>query len=336
MRIGIIGAGLMGSTHAAAWLVTGSDIVGVSAQPLEEAEGLSQQYGAKVYSSLDVMIPDVDVVDICTPTHLHYEMVLKAARARKHIVCEKPLARSVVQGQEMVRFCHEMGVKLMLAHVVRFFPEYVQAKKAVQDGLVGDVAVVRLGRKSFQPKKAHDNWYVDFEKSGGIMMDLMIHDFDYARWVAGDVDSVFAKSISHSSLNATIDHGLVILTHKSGAISHIEGSWAYPPSMFVTDFEIAGTEGLLTHHSAESSPLAVYLKDKGQLKSADVAVPASPLSEDPYTTEIKAFHNYILHDAPIPVQAGDGLAALQIAEAAIESAKSGKPIQLDSLIEVAL
>ncbi len=336
MRIGIIGTGFMGSTHAAAWKTAGAVISGVTAQPLAEAEGLAKQYGAKIYPSLEAMLPEIDVVDICTPTHLHYEMILQAAEAGKPIVCEKPLCRTVEQAREAVRFCHSRGVKLMVAHVVRFFPEYVQAKKAVMDGMIGKVGVIRLGRKSFQPKKAQDNWYVDFEKSGGIMMDLMIHDFDYARWIAGDVETVFAKSILHSSINAGFDHGLVILTHKSGAISHIEGSWAYPAPMFVTDFEIAGSAGLLTHHSMDTAPISVYLKEKGAKDEGYVAVPASPLSEDPYTTEIKAFYRHLVDQSPLPVKAGDGLAAVQIAVAAIESAKTGKPIHIESLSEVQL
>ena len=333
MRVGIVGAGAMGSTHAAAWVETDVCVAGFVAKPPESARALADQCASRVYPTLEAMLPDVDVVDICAPTHLHFEMTLQAAAAGKHVICEKPLARTVAQGQEMIAACQQAGVKLLVGHVVRFFPEYALAKQTVESGSIGKPAVVRLKRLVFQPRKADDNWFVDFEKSGGMMMDLMIHDFDYARWVAGDVTTVYAKSILSRRPDASVDHGLAILTHKSGAISHVEGSWAYPPPTFRTAFEIACERGLLAHDSAATAPITVYAHKQGE-SGGDVPLPASPLAESPYTTEIKAFFNAIAHDAPVPVSAADGLAAVQIALAAIESAQRGVPIDLAPLPEV--
>ena len=90
MKIGIVGAGFMGTTHAAGWADTPATIVGFAAETSQEANSLAKRYETNVYSSLDEMLSDVDVVDICSPTHLHYEMALKAAEAGKHIICEKP------------------------------------------------------------------------------------------------------------------------------------------------------------------------------------------------------------------------------------------------------
>ena len=261
-------------------------------------------------------------------------MVLLAAQAGKDIVCEKPLARTVAQGQEMIAACTKAGVRLYVAHVVRFFPEYVQAKAQVDAGAIGDPAVLRFTRGSFQPKKATDNWFVDFEKSGGMMLDLMIHDLDYARWVAGDVQTVFAKKLSSSHPEAGVDHGLAILTHKSGAISHVEGSWAYPPPMFRTKFEIAGSNGLIQQDSGKTAALSLHHYQVKDGDVPDVALPSSPLSEDPYTTQIKAFYDSLVNDTAVPVTGADGLAALQIALAAIESAESGQPVHLTPLPEV--
>ncbi len=334
MRVGIVGAGAMGMTHAAAWPATPAEVVGVVAKTPELARPLAECYPCRVYPSLAALLPDVDIVEICTPTYLHHEMVLQAAAAGKHVICEKPLARTVAQGQEMIAACKRAGVKLLVGHVIRFFPEYVLAKKTVDSGRIGRPAVIRLERHVFQPRKADDNWFVDFEKSGGMMMDLMIHDFDYARWIAGDVTSVYAKSILSQDPRAPVDHGLAILTHKGGAISHVEGSWAYPPPTFQTAFDIACERGLLVHDSGATAPITVYAH--GQAESAgDVPLPASPLAESPYTTEIKAFYNAIANDVPAPVTAADGLAAVQIALAAIESAQRGVPVDLTPLPEVA-
>lgn len=333
MKVGIVGVGFMGATHAAGWANTPASIAGFLASTPDSARPLAKQYNAQIYPDFDSMLAQVDVVDICTPTHLHYEMVLKAAAAGKQIVCEKPLALTVAQGQEMIAACRAAGVKLLVAHVVRFFPEYAGAKAAVDNGDIGRPAVIRLTRGTFRPKKATDNWFVDVEKSGGMMLDLMIHDFDYARWIADEVESVFAKNITSVRPDATVDYGLAILTHQNGAISHVEGSWAYPPPLFRTRFEIAGDDGLLEFDSGRTAAIGVHLH-RQSLDAPDVPLPGSPLNESPYTTQLKAFYNALAHNAPVPVTAVDGLVALQIARAAIVSAQTGVAVRLDPLPEV--
>ena len=181
MRVGIAGAGFMGRTHAAAWAETEARIVGITAETPDQARDLADQCGARAYPTLEAMLADVEVLDVCTPTHLHEEMVLQAAEAGKHVICEKPLARTMDQCRAMIAACQKAGVKLLVAHVVRFFPEYSLAKAAVERGEIGRPGVLRLARGSFRPKKPIGNWFLDFEKSGGIMLDLMIHDFDYSR-----------------------------------------------------------------------------------------------------------------------------------------------------------
>jgi predicted dehydrogenase len=333
MKIGIAGTGFMGSTHAAGWVETLATLAGFVSQTPAHAQTLAAQYGVQVYPDFATMLAEVDVVDICTPTHLHHEMVLAAAAAGKHIICEKPLARTIEQGQEMIAACEQAGVKLLVAHVVRFFPEYAQAKATVERGDIGQPAVMRLTRGTFRPKKALDNWFVDFEKSGGMMMDLMIHDFDYARWVAGEVESVFAKNISSRHPQAPIDYGLAILTHRNGTLTHVEGSWAYPPPLFRTRLEIAGADGWLEFDSGKTAAIGLHLQQT-PTETPDVPLPSSPLSESPYTSQLKDFYAALVNDTPIPVTAADGLAAVQIALAAIESAQTGKAVRLESLAEV--
>lgn len=331
MRIGIIGAGAMGGTHAAAWAEVGAPAVAFVAADQQHARSLAERYGATVYPDLASLLPHIDALDICTPTHLHHDMAMQAAAAGKHIICEKPLARSIAEGQEMIRACRQAGVKLLVGHVVRFFPEYVRAKQAIEAGEVGRVAVIRLRRNVFRPRKASDNWFIDFEKSGGMILDLMIHDFDCARWLAGEVTTVYCKHIG-SPTRAPGDHGLAILSHANGALSHIEGSWAYPPPTFRTQFEIAGSEGLLLHDSAATAPIGIFRQQAGGDDAGDVPVPASPLLENPYTTQLRAFYDHLCYDAPAPLTAEDGLAALQIALAAIQSTQTGEPVQLQTQV----
>jgi len=333
MKVGIVGAGFMGTTHAAAWAKTPAETVGFTAETHQEAGALAERYNAKVYSSVEAMLPDVDVLDICSPTHLHHEMALKAASAGKHIVCEKPLARTTKQAQEIVNACRKAGVQLLVAHVVRFFPEYALAHSAMVEGQIGKPAVIRLHRGSYRPKKPAGNWFLDEEKSGGILMDLMIHDYDYARWVAGEVESVSARRVTKLHPDAPIDYGLVILSHRSGALSHIAGSWAYPPPTFRTHLEIAGDRGLIEFDSDNTAPIQnLILKTSGS-DAPDVALPSSPVSESPYTTQIKEFYSALADGKGARVSATDGLVAVQIAEAALQSAHTGQPVKLESLIE---
>jgi myo-inositol 2-dehydrogenase / D-chiro-inositol 1-dehydrogenase len=333
MKIGIVGAGFMGTTHAAGWADTPATIVGFTAETQQESHSLAKHYGTNVYASLEEMLPEVDVVDICSPTHLHYEMALQAAAAGKHIVCEKPLARTTRQAREILTACRKAGIQLLVAHVVRFFPEYALAHSAVMEGQIGKPGVIRLHRGSYRPKKPAGNWFLDEVKSGGILMDLMIHDYDYARWVAGDVESVSARRVTQRHPDAPVDYGLVILSHRSGALSHIAGAWAYPPPTFHTHLEIAGDRGLIEFDSDGTAPIQnLILKTSGS-NAPDVALPSSPVSESPYTTQIKEFYGALAEGKPARLSASDGLAAVQIAEAALESAHTGQPVKLQPIPE---
>ena len=332
MRIGIVGVGFMGTTHAAGWAETPAQIAGFTAETNKEAGALAERYQAKVYASFDDMLAEVDVVDICSPTHLHHEMALKAAAAGKHVVCEKPLARTTAQAREIVDACQEAGVQLLVAHVVRFFPEYALAYQAVTEGQIGKPGVIRLHRGSYRPKKPAGNWFLDEEKSGGILMDLMIHDYDYACWIAGEVESVAARRITEAHPDAPLDYGLVILTHRSGALSHVSGAWAYPPPTFRTKLEIAGDRGLIEFDSESTAPIQNLIL-KTENGAPDVGLPSSPVSESPYTTQLKEFYRALTGGEEPRVTAADGFLAVQIAEAALESARSGQPVTLQPRTE---
>jgi len=333
-KVGILGAGFMGSTHAEAWLHTDASIYACTSKNEEQLKQFSKKYHAKIFPDLKSMLPEVDIVDICVPTYLHHKMVLMAAEAGKAIICEKPLSLTVDEGVQMVKACRAAGVKLLVGHVVRFFSEYAAARARVLAGEAGNIAVLRLSRAAFQPFNEYENWYVDIMKSGGMIQDLMIHDIDYARWVAGDVVKVFAKNISLSTdSKAPFDHAMAILTHANGVITHLEGSWAMPKPIFRTSIEIGGSAGLIRYDSESATPINIALH-KNVEDNDSVGLPGMPMTESPYTTQIKEFYDAISNDAPTRVSAEDGLAAVQIARAAIESAKTGRAVEVPPLKEV--
>ncbi|MHB8625273.1 MAG: Gfo/Idh/MocA family protein [Aggregatilineales bacterium] len=329
MRVALIGAGTMGTTHAEGWAHTDAQLVGVVATDRGRAESLAGQYGTTVYDSLDAILPNADVIDVCVPTHLHREFVERAAGAKKHVLCEKPIARTHADGEAMIAACNKAGVRLFIDMTTRFFPEYRSARNLVISGEIGKPAVVRLTRVAYKPQKTTDNWFVDYAKSGGPLLDLMIHDYDFARWIAGDVERVYARNVSASDPNAEGDYAQVLLRFRSGAIGHIEGGWVYPPPLFRRKIDIACEQGLIEWESDNSAPLVSHIKAEAGA-AAEVGLPLSPLLEDPYTTAIKHFYDALTHDKPFDVTLADALAALDIALAAIESAQSGKPVTLPS------
>jgi predicted dehydrogenase len=162
-----------------------------------------------------------------------------------------------------------------------------------------------------------------------MMLDLMIHDYDYARWLSGDVKRVYAKSVRSEDPNSAGDYALVTLRFMDGTIAHVEGGWAYPPGFFRTSIDIAGTEGLIEWSSDDAETMQIHLTHPPQVEADEVAVPSAKAADSPFTKQLRHFYDCIEnHSEPI-VTAQDALSALEIGLAAIESAKTGKPIILN-------
>ena len=331
MRIGIVGAGTMGQVHAQAWLEAGAQVVAAHSASLESALGLAAQYGARVCSSLAELIEHVDVVDLCVPTHLHQAMTLEAANAGKHIICEKPMALDLGDARAMIQACDQAGVRLFIAHVARFFPQYRAARDAVQSGQIGNLGVMRLKRAAYQPRVSGENWFLDSTKSGGMVLDLMVHDFDYARWIGGPVARVFAKSARASRIDSPTDYALVTLEFESGAMAQIEGGWAYPAGVFRTGFDLAGSSGLIEWSSDNTNTIKSFLEPTNA-STAEVGLPLSILAEDPYVTQIKHVKHALETGTEFLVTPIEALEALRIGLAAKRSLETGRSILISEVI----
>jgi predicted dehydrogenase len=332
--VGVVGAGVMGETHLAAWTAEGVPAI-VFNRDAARGSALAGRFGARVARSFDELLEHAAVVDICTVTDSHAELAIGAAGAGRHVICEKPLARTLEDGDRIVAACARAGVELFVAHVVRFFPEYELAKRLVAEGAIGDPAVLRLKRASFRPDETTRPWLFEATQSGGMVVDLMIHDFDYARWIAGDVVSVQCRSVSAERPALEVDHAFALLTHASGAISHVTGSWAYARPTFRTSLEIAGSRGLIEHDSESSRPIVAYVYPRASGGAQAVGLPASPVREDPYCLELREFRRAIVEGTPARVTALDGLEALRIALAAEESARTGRVLRLGATAAIA-
>ncbi|WP_411130442.1 Gfo/Idh/MocA family protein [Streptomyces sp. x-19] len=337
LHIGLLGAGAIARSHLDGWLELGAT-VSVHSRG-DSAERLAAEYAALGHdvtaTTLDELLARCRAVDICTPTATHKELARTAIAAGKHVVCEKPLALTVEDAQEIVAAAEAAGVRLQPAHVVRYFPAYAAMRQAVHQRELGDLAVLRFTRSSARPRWAP--WLGDPAQSGGVIMDFMLHDLDIARWVAGDVVRVHALTRGTERLaDAQAGHGTdapaevvaatVVLTHASGALTHVAGLWGLPDQPFRTTFHIAGSDGVLRHDSAAAPGFRITAQDA---RAAHDGIPSTPMAESPYLSQLREFAA-AWDDATVTprVAAQDGIEAVRLARAAIESSRTGHAVEL--------
>jgi predicted dehydrogenase len=276
-----------------------------------------------VADSLDDLLAAVDIVDVVVPTPAHAAVVRAALAAGKHVVSEKPLARTDADADDLVAQAADAGLQLYPAHVVRWFPAYRRLHDAVTTGLLGDLAVLRFSRSGAFPTRVA--WFGDPAQSGGIVMDQMIHDLDIARWVAGPVTRVSAVTVRAGDDAHPVEAAHVLLTHASGAITHVAGLWGPQHLAFSTEYSVTGTLGSLSHSSlAEEDTRA----DLATPAAVDGFLPPVDPDEDPYALELADFVA-AFDGGPLPrVSAADGAVALHIANAALASIESGQPVEV--------
>lgn len=199
VKVALLGAGFMGSMHSACYQnIPNAKVVAVVDIRKDKAREQAEKHGAKVYSSVNTVLKsdDVDMVDICLPTYMHCKFTLKAAKAGKHVLTEKPMSHKLREADKMVKAVHEAGVKFMCAHVIRFWPEYQLLKQYVDEKRLGKLLVLSLQRISPKPTWTWENWIVKGDLSGGAVADLHVHDADFVRYLCGEpkgVDCVIAQ-----------------------------------------------------------------------------------------------------------------------------------------------
>lgn len=326
-RVGLIGAGGISRVHADAWRALG--VTGFVTS-LAGAEELAAEYGFEVVSDVDELIERVDVVDIVTPSSAHAELALKAISRGRHVICEKPLAATSAEATVLLRAASEAGVRLFPAHVVRYMAEYQRIKAGIDAGRIGQPAVQRFSRAGAAPEAG---WFFSEANGGGVIRDLMIHDIDQALWFAGPVLSVYAVQNP-----PTVDDRVpapvsahVVLTHASGVISHVHGSWVAPGMPFRTSVEAAGSDGRLRYDSAEDH--ALRTDAAAASVTSDYLPPMSP-RESPYFAELADFLSALDEQRDARVTPSDGVAAVAVAEAAYMSIVTGAPVSMSDAQEV--
>jgi len=326
-RIAIVGAGGMGAVHAASCLrLPDVTVAWVADRDAARAESLAAKLGARATTREEEAIAaaDVDAVIVAVPTPFHRPVTELAAAHAKHVFCEKPIARTVEDAEAMVAACQTAGVRLMIGHVVRFFRDYARIKTMLDEGVIGQVGVVRASRVNVYPG-ADRAWYADLERTGGLVVDMMIHDLDTLRWYFGEVERVFAHGLSYTPHQPTTDYALALLRFANGVIAHVEASWAH--TRFRTAIELAGEHGTIRHDSDKTAAIRIERTARGDDAGRSWGT-SSPVAEGPNQAELRHFLDRLQDGAPFLIEGEEAIRALDLALAVLESIRTGRPVYL--------
>lgn len=247
MKVGVLGAGFMGGTHARAYAkIAGVQVAAISSRNLEKARKLTDEVGGNPTTDDLAIIgdPAIDAVSIALPTHLHKPMVLAALQAGKHVLLEKPFALNVADCEEMITAWKQSGRFLMIGQTLHFWPEYVALIDFVHSGRLGRPISAVASRLSQRP--AWSSWFTEVDKSGGAVLDLMVHDLDALNWLFGDPKSVYARG--QKSEHGMWDHLLTIVDY-GGASGVIEASELLPAGYpFSMSLSVLCEKGRVEYH----------------------------------------------------------------------------------------
>lgn len=331
LRVGIIGLGRIGKIHGKNLMQLEDAEVVMASDPDEKARAFGQALGIpQVVASFDPIFaePTIQAVIICSPTDTHFECIVKAAAAGQHIFCEKPVDMTVEAIQSILDIVNRAEVKLQVGFNRRFDVHFARIRSLVEAGQVGDTHILKITSRDPGPPPIS---YI--ERSGGLFLDMTIHDFDMARFIVGsEVKEVFAlgRVRVDPAIGAAgdVDTAIVNLTFEDGTIATIDNSrkatYGYDQRL-----EIFGAKGM--------AHIANQLADSHVLYNAEGI--HQPLLLDffleryreAYQAEIRAFVTAILADKPVPVDGQDALMATKIGMAAWRSVRENRPVALSEI-----
>src|SRR3954466_8465967 len=331
-RIAVIGVGRIGSMHAdlLARRVPGASVSVVYDARAESARGVGASLGVPVAGSIDEVLtaPDVDAVAICTTTDTHADLIVEAARAGKAIFCEKPVSLDLETVDRALTAVGEAGVPFQIGFNRRFDPAHASVREAVAAGRVGAPHLVRITSRDPAPPP------IDYVRvSGGIFLDMTIHDFDMARYLTGsEVVEVFARGavrVDPGFADAgDVDTAMVMLVHENGCLTSIDNSrravYGYDQRV-----EVFGSEGM----AASENPLEYSAIIRTSEGTREPTLPYFYLERytASYVREWEAFVAALADGAPPPVTTADARAPLVIGLAAWRSVRENRPVRVEEV-----
>jgi UDP-N-acetylglucosamine 3-dehydrogenase len=304
----IIGAGNIAKSHVEAYKkMPDVRIKTIVDKELAQAKKLAKTIDSIASSSIDDVLNDseIDAVDICLPSFLHMDTVIKFAQAKKNIICEKPIALSVEDARRMFEICESMGVMLCIAQVCRFMRPYEEIKKQLELQEIGEVKLVRMTRAVQYPVQIGQTWYQDINKSGGPFLDFIIHDLDFITWNFGRPEIAASYLITEDNLQGIT----LLLQIPKGPFIRLEGVWASTGYEELHQrLEMEGTKGSIIYDTRNHIPLA-FEKSGGETQTFS----QEQLSEEPFYKELRHFVNCFIQEAQPLVREDEVIQTLDLA-----------------------
>ncbi len=331
LRIAVLGAGFMGGTHARAFArLPDVRVVGVSSRAAEKAEALAAEVGAQAVTDAMALVHDpvVDAVSITLPTHLHQEYAIAALEAGKHVFVEKPMGLTVAECDAMIAAARKSGKLLMVAHVLRFWPDYVALKKFLDTGELGKPLSATATRLVGPP--TWSEWFSHPEWTGGEVLDLHVHDLDTLNWLFGKPKTVYA--LGQRGKPGGWDHAITLVDY--GEVKAVaEGSAIMPEGYpFTMALRVTGEKGAVEFSFRAGGEQVDSRADAGTslVVYADRQSRRLPVEPgDGYANECAYFARCVSEGtAPIEGTMEQGRLAVQTALAARQSIETGKVVNL--------
>lgn len=305
-------------------------LTGVYDISADSAHEVADELRVDAASSIDELLaaPGVDALAICTATNTHSELIIKAAQAGKAVFCEKPVSLSLSDVDEAIAAVGAAGVPFMVGFNRRFDPGHAAVRQAARSGELGELTMARITSRDPSPPPIE---YV--RVSGGIWVDMLIHDFDMANFIVGSpVVQIWAQgaALIDEGIRAAgdVDTAVAVLTHASGVITTIDAS-RQAPYGYDQRVEALGTKGMALSDNRRDNNAQVFVE--GATRQAPFQHFFLERYTDSYRLEWLAFTEYALHGGPSPVSGADGRAPIVMAMAAGLSAKEGRPVRLDEI-----
>ncbi|MHC4556539.1 MAG: Gfo/Idh/MocA family protein [Planctomycetota bacterium] len=284
LRVGIVGFGFMGQTHNKCWKkLEGAEVVAICDVNPNIEEDTKRAVGnigdgqeavdfssLQVYTDFDKMLVDenLDAVSITLPTYLHADYSIKALSVGVNVLCEKPMALNAEDCKRMIAEAKGSGKVLQIGHCVRFWPEYAKAKELINSGKYGRVIAATFQRLGSAPTWSIDNWFMDEERSGGMALDLHIHDTDFVQYLFGMPRAVC--SFGAKGAGGGLVHIVTEYLYGDDKVVTAEGGWAMTPTFgFEMSFNIVLDKATLVYDLTRESAFRVCPAE-GEAFSPDV------------------------------------------------------------------
>lgn len=327
LGVGIVGAGAIALLHAQAYsTIPSTKIVGIADLIEERAEGLARKFNAKeCYTDYKKMLrqSEVQIVSVCTPPWTHKGIVLDAIDAGKHVLCEKPMALSLRDANEMVAAAKNSGLKLGIDFQNRYLPQHQKAKKLLDENLIGKLFQIRcrVGYPILQvlpPDAPMREWLFDRDRSGGgVLMDFGSHWIDLARWFVGDEVNTVSALYSSQEIKSVEDNAMVLCEFENGVQALIDISWTQKGGFnFV---ELYGRNGTIVCNGPQ--PIMIYTEKESLSQSLGRGWihPQLEPADEPHKCLIKDFVKSVESGTNLFVSGEDGRSVQEIITAAYES-----------------